>query len=98
MAKTGQIRRWQSSLNLGDWLCATQKMIFFNCISTNKFYIGTKFGYVKKHKLFATVFTRDMIFTIIYMYWVNPACLAEPMLLTSTLLMGPAECRRPVDL
>ena len=44
------------------------------------FYFETRFDYVKKYKLSITVFTT--------IYWVKPARPAEPILLTSTLLMG----------
>ena len=44
------------------------------------FYFKTRFGHVKKHKLFITVFTT--------IHWVKSDWSVEPMLLTSTLLMG----------
>ena len=51
-----------------------------------KFCFGTKFGQVKKHKLFITVYTT--------LSWVKPVLPVEPILLTSTLLWGHCERRR----
>ena len=58
-------------------------MILFlvHCISKNdSFVLNRDFSMSTTHYCFITAFT--------YVYWVKPACLADPIFLISTKLMG----------
>ena len=83
MLKTGQIKRCEGLEKLGRHVAGMRNPIMFfsgfpkkNC----EFCFGTRFGYVKKHKLFITAFT--------IIHWVKPVWLAEPIFSTDGALRG----------
>ena len=84
MVKTMQIRRFQVLQKLGIHVVAmrnpTQMSFYQSRFKNDSFYFGTRFGYVKNHKLSVTVFST--------IHRVKPAWPAEPILLTTTLLTG----------
>ena len=83
VVKTEQIRRCEELEKLGRQIAATWNALltfFYQLRFKNReFCFGTRFGCVKQ-TTFVSVFTA--------INWVNPAWPVEPILLTSTLLMG----------
>ena len=77
MVKIVQISHCQEFQKVGDikWLCAIPCKCFFYQLR-----FKNEIWQCEKHKLFITVFTT--------IHWLKPAGPAEPILLTSTSLMG----------